>query len=62
MTKLLALLAGMPPWAVEGLLQLGAAIIKLIQAADDNSREEALMEAAEATKAALDAKKFGGTP
>lgn len=48
-----------PAWALEGLYGLIRAIGKLVEAKTDDEREEALMAAAEATKAALDRKKFG---
>lgn len=48
-----------PSWALEGAFGLIAALGKLIAAETDEAREEALMAAAEATKAALDRKKFG---
>ncbi len=47
-----------PAWAVEAAIELAKAIAKLVGAENDDEREEALMQAAEATKAALDAKRF----
>lgn len=49
----------LPEWAAEGALGLVRALFRLATAPDDDAREEALMQAAEATKAALDRKKFG---
>jgi hypothetical protein len=48
-----------PLWAVEAAFALVRAITKLVDAQTDAEREEALMQAAEASKAALDRKKFG---
>ncbi len=49
-----------PAWAIEAAVSLARATAKLIGAQDDEERTEALMQAAEATKVALDRKKFGG--
>lgn len=50
----------LPAWAMDGALGIVRALFRLAAAPDDYAREVALMEAAEATKAALDRKKFGG--
>ena len=47
-----------PSWAVEGAVGLIKVIARLVQAETDEEAEEALMQAAEVTKAALDRKKF----
>lgn len=52
-------LSSLPAWAIEGAIGLIVAVGKLFNARSDDEREQALMEAAEATKAALDRKKFG---
>lgn len=43
-----------PRWATDLVAALAGTIAKLISARSDAEREEAAMEAAEATKAALD--------
>jgi hypothetical protein len=43
-----------PEWAVTAATALAAALAKLLTARSDAEREEALMQAAEATKAGLD--------
>lgn len=48
-----------PQWAIEGAIGIGGALLKLLGSKNDDEREQALMEAAEAAKAALDRKKFG---
>lgn len=48
-----------PSWVTEAIFGLLGALAKLISAETDDEREEALMSAAEATKAALDRKRFG---
>ncbi len=53
------MLSKVPPWAVDAVLGLVQAVGKLLSAESDEEREEALMEAAEAPKAALDRRKFG---
>lgn len=47
-----------PDWAQTLAASLAGAIVKLLTARDDGAREEALLEAAEATKAALDRLKW----
>lgn len=49
----------LPAWAAEAAVGLVRALFRLAMASDDDGREEALMQAAEATKAALDRRKFG---
>ena len=49
-----------PAWALEAAGALATVIVKLLSASSDKEREDAFMEAAEASKAALDRAKFGG--
>ena len=49
----------LPPWAMNAAFGLVEGLVKLLSADDDAGREAAMMEAAEAMKAALDQKKFG---
>jgi hypothetical protein len=49
-----------PPWALAAIGSLLGVVLKLVNAATDAEREEALMLAAEEIKRALDARKFGG--
>lgn len=56
----LDLLDDVPAWALEGAVGLVKALVKLVRAQSDDEREDAFMTAAEATKAALDRRKFGG--
>ena len=48
-----------PGWALTVIGILASTIAKILSARTDDDREEALMEAAEAIKKALDEKKFG---
>ena len=47
-----------PGWVLETAASLASSIAKLVTATNDADREDALMTAAEATKAALDRIKF----
>lgn len=49
-----------PPWVLAAAGSLLLATLRLLQAKSDRDREEALMTAAEAIKAAQDEAKFGG--
>ena len=60
MNAILAALSKVPPPVAEAVIGLVGAVFNLITAETDSQREEALMEAAEVTKRALDAQKFGG--
>ncbi len=53
------MITSIPTWAAEAGIALIKAAANLIGAKSDDEREEALMQAAEAHKAALDKKKFG---
>ena len=48
-----------PAWAKTAISILLQTIAKVLSAENDDEREEAFMEAAEAIKKALDEKKFG---
>jgi hypothetical protein len=54
----LGFLDELPTWAAEGAVGLAVALFRLVRAEDDDARAAALMSAAEATKAALDRRKF----
>ncbi len=47
-----------PGWVIEATVAMTKAIVSLLKAETDGDREKALLEAAEASKAALDALKF----
>lgn len=53
-------LSKVPPPVAEAVIGLVGAVFQLIMAGSDQEREDALMTAAEVTKKALDAQKFGG--
>lgn len=60
MNDLLNALGKVPAPVMEVVMALLGAVVKLVMADTSAEREEALMQAAEATKKALDAEKFGG--
>jgi hypothetical protein len=52
----------MATWIMMGLAAAAAMILRLLEAKSEEEAEQALMQGAEAIKAALDAKKFGTPP
>jgi hypothetical protein len=61
LAEAVALAEGVPTWVVRGAAGLVKAAIGLVGAKTSSDQESALFEAAEATKAALDEKKFGAS-
>lgn len=58
--SLMGMMKRVPPDTAELVVSLLSSVFGLIAAKNDEEKEEAAMEAAEATKRYLDRKKFGG--